>query len=496
LACGKRSMLAPNQVACRVSVPPEHSESIQSMKIRPPLALTLAAALWLGMAPALVQAATISPQPGQAANASLLDLATYGMAEQEFFISGQANAYTEVGIWRKDGVWPVKVKKSAQPYKTRVLARYPKDAARFNGTVVVEWLNVTGGTDAEIDGSFMREELLAKGYAWVGVSAQKAGVEGIKKAYPGRYDSLSITNDALSYDIFSEVARALRQDGSPLLGGLKAARLLAAGQSQSALRLTTYVNAQHLREHVYDAYLIHSRGSFPAGIDSFLSGPLVAQIRTDIDVPVFQLQTEFDTGPAFGGKSRQSDSPKLRTWEVAGAAHIDEYALSAMNAAVPGVDASTVLKCSKPFNNLPFYRAEKAVLRHLQSWMIDGQEPPHAPPLATNANGSFKRDSVGNALGGVRLPEVEAPLNVYGISNSAKAGAGVNLLGTLGCSFVGSSTPLTSDQIKKLYASQADFLARYDQAAQAAVAAGYLLPEDAAVGLATATARAGQLPLP
>jgi hypothetical protein len=464
------------------------------MKIRPTCALTLATVLWLGMAQA--QAATVSPQPGQPANAFLQDLGAYGMAEQEFFISGQANAYTEAGIWRKDGIWPIKVKKSAQPYKTRVLARYPTDAARFNGTVVVEWLNVTGGTDAEIDGSFMREELLAKGYAWVGVSAQKAGVEGIKKAYPGRYDSLAIANDALSYDIFSEVARTLRQEGSPLLGGLKAVRLLATGQSQSALRLTTYVNALHLREHVYDAFLIHSRGSFPAGIDSFLSTPLVAQIRTDVDVPVFQLQTEFDTGPAFGGKSRQPDSPRLRTWEVAGAAHIDEYALSAMNAAVPGVDASTVLKCSKPFNNLPFYRVEKAVLRHLQAWMIEGQEPPHAPPLATNANGSFKRDSLGNALGGVRLPEVEAPLNVYGIANSAKAGAGSNLLGTLGCSFVGSSTPLTPAQISQQYTSRADFLTRYGKAAQAAVAAGYLLPEDAATGLAQATAHASQLPLP
>ena len=32
-------------------------------------------------------------------------------------------------------------------YRTRILVYRPADAARFNGTVVVEWLNVSGGLD-------------------------------------------------------------------------------------------------------------------------------------------------------------------------------------------------------------------------------------------------------------------------------------------------------------------------------------------------------------
>jgi hypothetical protein len=442
-------------------------------------------------------AATLTLKGGRPVNASPLDLAAKGYVEQEFFMSGAANAYDKDGTWRKDGVWQVKVAKTDQPYKTRFLVRYPSDPAKFNGTVVVEWLNVTGFTDIEIDGVYMAEELLAKGYAWVGVSAQKAGLDGIKKINAERYGELVISNDAMSYDIFSEVARTLRSDYATVLGGLKPAKLLAAGQSQSGLRLATYVNAFHTREKQFDAYLIHSRGSFPAGLSGLLSGPLVAFIRTDLDVPVFQLETEFDTGPALFGQARQPDTPKLRSWEVAGAAHIDDYAMTQLNAATASAMGMAPISCVKPFNNLPFYRVEKAVLRHMQAWMTEGKAPPSAPTIATNTNGTFQRDSVGNALGGVRLPEIEAPTNNYTLSNGPKSGqASGGILGLMACTFLGGSTPLTDAQLKSLYSSRDDYMSRYSAAAQAAVAAGYLLPEDAATGLAEAQARAQAMPLP
>ena len=457
---------------------------------------------------AQAHAATVQPgQPGTPANASTRDLAALGYTEREWVITGTANSYTEAGTWGADGRWAVKVKQANQPYQTRVLARYPTDPARFNGTVVVEWFNVTGFTDIEIDGAYMAEELLAQGYAWVGVSAQKAGLDGIKQAHPGRYDSLSIPNDNLSYDVFSDVARLLRQADTPLLGGLQPRKLLAAGQSQSGLRLATYVNALAPRERTFDAYLIHSRGSFPAGLNALLSAPLVARIRTDLSVPVFQLETEFDTGPALFARARQPDTPLIRSWEVAGAAHIDAYALSQMSAAQAAAGVS--LTCAKPMNNLPFYRVEKAVLRHLQAWMTTGAVPPSAPVLSTTVAGTFQRDSVGNALGGVRLPEVEAPTFSYGLSNSPKSGttgttgttsssAGglASLLGVMACTFLGSATPLTPAQLAQLYSSQQAYIDRYTRAAQAAVAAGHLLPEDAEVGLREARARALVLGLP
>ncbi len=51
-------------------------------------------------------------------------------------------------------------------------------ALDFNGTVVVEWLNVSGGGDGSPDWFFLHRHLMREGVAWVGVSAQKAGIDG------------------------------------------------------------------------------------------------------------------------------------------------------------------------------------------------------------------------------------------------------------------------------------------------------------------------------
>ena len=45
------------------------------------------------------------------------------------------------------------------PYVTRILVRRPAEDADFNGTVVVEWLNVSGGVDANPDYSYLGDEI-------------------------------------------------------------------------------------------------------------------------------------------------------------------------------------------------------------------------------------------------------------------------------------------------------------------------------------------------
>ena len=57
------------------------------------------------------------------------------------------------------------------------------------------------------------------------------------------------------------------------------------------------------------------------GFDAFLFLGIGGQLRTDLDVKVFAVDTETD----ILGKSaaRQADSDRLRTWEVAGTSHVD-----------------------------------------------------------------------------------------------------------------------------------------------------------------------------
>ena len=77
-----------------------------------------------------------------------------------------------------DGKWTVTPTTTAA-YKTRILVRRPSNPAHFNGTVIVEWMNVSAGESAP-DWDFLNPMLMRDGYAYVGVSAQALGVNGGK----------------------------------------------------------------------------------------------------------------------------------------------------------------------------------------------------------------------------------------------------------------------------------------------------------------------------
>ena len=179
------------------------------------------------------------------------DLATLGYEETEYAVSGTAQSYELKGERGADGEWDVKPGAEA-PFRTRIVVRRPSDPERFSGTVVVEWHNVSAGIDAAPDWGFFHRQLAAQGHAWVGVSAQKVGIDGggfvqsihLKLLAPERYAALEHPGDAWSFDMFTQVARLLRlpADQNPL-AGLTAEHVLAAGESQSAACLVTYINA-------------------------------------------------------------------------------------------------------------------------------------------------------------------------------------------------------------------------------------------------------------
>ena len=145
---------------------------------------------------------------GWAFNRPLIDMAAHGFVEAEYFLTGQATTYApapgaELG---RDGKW--RIEPSGQvPFKTRFLVYRPADPAKFNGTVVVCWNNVTAGYEL-----FFGEgpEVLEEGYAYVCATVQRVGVHGFEEnpqglvAWDGeRYGDLSIPTDDASYDIFT-----------------------------------------------------------------------------------------------------------------------------------------------------------------------------------------------------------------------------------------------------------------------------------------------------
>ena len=300
------------------------------------------------------------------------DLGEHGYVEEEWFLQGDASTYGPAPgtTLTADGNWSTVVTGSAA-FSTRVLVRRPVDAARFDGTVVLEWLNVSGGIDLDPVWAQAFAEIMRSGNAWIGVSAQRAGVNGpplvpgfsqpLALWDPERYGTLDVPHDDLSYGIFTDAAR-LAHEGA-LTGGLPVDVVIASGASQSANRLVTYVNGVHPLVGVIDAFLVHGRVGttcppLAAGVDS--PDPVVLR-TTDDAAPVVVLESEFDTLRSW--QARQPDSERFRLWEVAGSTHQDEFVERTLTVQFARDLGQEQPGCDCAVNDMPFHYVEHARAR-------------------------------------------------------------------------------------------------------------------------------------
>jgi hypothetical protein len=432
-----------------------------------------------------------------------------GYRETEYFISGTAQSYIATDELGSDGVWSV-APAEAEPYKSRIVVDRPIDPADFNGTVVVEWFNVTGGLDASPDWNQIHTEMTREGYVWVGVSAQYIGIEGgltgevaipLKELDAERYGSLSHPGDSFSYDIFSQAAQAVRNPvGLDPLEGLQVQRMIGIGQSQSAGRLATYVNAVHPTIELFDGFIVHGRGSGSSSLSQEpqveVATPELVYMRTDIPEPVLALQAEGDVLWAIAGGDRQPDSAGFRLWEVAGAAHTDLYTASDKGSLDQGDDPSLadviatkevvppLLICGENVNDGSAHWVTRAALAAMNDWISTGVAAPSAPYLEVNADGTgFELDSLGNVKGGIRTPFVDAP--VATLSGLGQPPGGL-------CGLFGTTVLFNEVQLAELYRDKQAYIDAIDASANSARDAGFLVPADAE--LIKARARTSPLP--
>jgi hypothetical protein len=447
--------------------------------------------------PTVAEATISDPLPDGFTLASnpTIDFAAQGYEQVEYLLSGTATAYSPTGQLSPDGDWTVEPSSEA-PYTTRVVVTRPVDPDDFNGTAVVEWLNVSGGVDASPDLTLAHVELLRRGYVHVAVSAQQTGLDATKNADPARYASLSHPGDSYSYDMYSQAGQAVRFDADTLLDGLEPERVLAIGESQSAFRLLTYINAVHPLVDVFDGFLVHSRFGAGAALSQAplpqVDAPTPTTLREDVDVPVLVFQTETD---AAALQARQPDSDVYRLWEVAGTAHFDMYGLAtgasdagdvegatawfdAMRA--PSTNPVSVLTCSLPVNAGPQTYVLRAALAALDEWVRTGTPPPSAPRLeATNTDPNspeYAVDSHGIAKGGIRTPAVDAPVaRITGLGQPAGEPDQLQRF----CRLFGVTVPFTTEELTALYTDHDGFVDAWQDSLDQAVEDGYVLPEDA-----------------
>src|SRR5262249_11047295 len=155
--------------------------------------------------------------------------------------------------------------------------------------------------------------------------------------------------------------------------------------------------------------------------------------------------------------------------------------------------------CTSPPGRLDWVPLSRALLLRLDTWVGLNAEPPASvlmplepaggepPALRAPAKLSSavvqvpRRDADGNAVGGVRLPDIAVPMGTTGGQNQPQ---------TFTCSLVGSFSAFAATKadreragdarasIEERYRSRDDYVNRVRIAAQDLMSRGFLLPED------------------
>lgn len=419
------------------------------------------------------------PGRGRSFGTTLDDLAAFDYVEEEVFLTGLADSYVPQGEQTPDGRWTVAAGEPRE-FASRLLVRRPRDAAKASGTVVVEWLNVSFGFDMSFADA---AALWRAGHCWVGVSAQAAGVNGFEDQPQGlrtwdssRYGCLKHPGDDWSYGVFTAAARALRANrgrGHPL-HGIRLRHLVGVGASQSGSRILTYANAVQPTSGAFDALMpLICAGAAAPFTGTVMSRsargarPVFSHVRSDASTPVLQINSECEAG--FFRAIRQPDSGSYRSWEVAGASHGPTEQLRAVQAKERRDGVVGPWHDWDESSDVAWLPVFSRALSHVIAWLEHKSLPPEQEPIAFAEDGrTILRDDCGNARGGVRLPELEAPVASY-------RGLGARYM------LAGETHPFGAARLREIYGDHAQFVARREAAAAAAVRSGVIDHDRAAV---------------
>ncbi len=387
---------------------------------------------------------------GRPWNSTIYELSTpaHDYREAEYFHSGTA---TNLANGR------------TAEYKSRFLVRMPKDPAAFNGIVLFDWMNVTNGQDWEYNWwPPAHEYLMREGYGYVAVTAQNVGAQHLRTWDPQRYATLTHPGDDYSFDIYSQAIEAVRDPANNVVStlyprgvdpteGLDTRFVVAGGVSQSASRLTTFINDGYDRGTI-DAYNIERGG-----------GPFEDRSKF-----VFHLNEETGfTGSA--GSVKPPDDEKYVFWEEAGTAHHPrvwwDYTFRTMqrDQFVSGIPDPVNTGCSVNQGRVDY--SVRAMLHHTRAYLETGAVPPSAPRIERTEDGDVARDQDGLVRGGLRHPFVEVPV-------------ALNRATTDDCINWGHYEAWSAEKIVARYPTHCDYLRKVRAWAEHEVSRGWLLAGD------------------
>lgn len=457
---------------------------------------------------------TLVPESGKVPLSSAMrkgteyvDLAKAGYVEEEYYLSGVAPAITANG------------KTVAQaPYVTRFLIRKPKDAARFNGTVVIEPFSWFGERAA--GWILTRDYLVRRGYAFVGYTLNINQPPKNDPKFPPTPENPAIQSDGIRQygDIvnFDFMRRFDYARYAPLGSYFDEKKFERGGapdpfvpQSQGiaaqlALLLKSnlpegpaaglevervYVDSWAVTAQVWLDYLDqgrHQQWRMPDGrplIDAYMTGKLAyGEVGGDAirvprkmpeGVPFVTVYSQSETLHDAQEGIRlpaDTDKPQLRYYEVMGTPHLREADLGTNevelwpNEGGKPNDPRCQFVYDEP-SELPF----SAILDAMDRWVRKGEPMPKAQRVERRGKGVVRDASTGNIVGGVRPPWIKVPSAEYW--TDYETGCGV---------IYDSKVPYPAKRLKAMYGSYANYARRFEDAKRQSVSEGYLLPEDAA----------------
>ena len=422
-----------------------------------------------------------------------VDLQALGYVEEEYFLSGEANAYTlsngDLGIAKAD-----------IPYTNRVLVRRPADPAKASGTVIVDIYNASNGYDIEDMWRRLYSDILANGHTYVGVTSKPINVDALHQFDAERYEQLSWYDEdcertpvdfelgawqdvpcaetGLAWDIITQTGVALRDaTASPiLLGGISPTTVLLTGQSQSGMYLNTYVNNFHNEVteandgNIFDGYLTAAASWIEREIrdgeqQREVSGGIAIAGPAEpvtIDVPWITVDTEGDA--SLFAPEALLPKPTGRTakvWQIPGTSHT--YSMSPV---VP--DNAELVKANRPPRNFPaeytVFPAEPSMWAAMAALIAAHQEGsplPESQWFTRDDAGALTRDDIGNALGGIRYGMLQLGLAEF--VGAAKPG-----------DMNGIATPITLEEFNARWTSRQDYLDAQRHVDETLVEQGYL----------------------
>lgn len=450
-----------------------------------------------------------------------------GYVEDEYFMSGTANIYTEI-----DSDCHVEPMYADAPYTTRLLVRRPADVSKFSGNVVIEILNASAMMDIDRMWVNTWKYMTRNGDIYIGITSKGHVVDTLKRFNPERYEAINWSNplpdrekpkqeimfqflpqfeSGLYWDMQNDLAKLLRTDSdlNPIREYGKV-WLYLAGWSQSGSYLSRTVNSfAYMPENtekgsLFDGYFEAGAGASLAPINAYEPARVNGRMMNDGVIPkggvilskepYIAINTESENrGTNWVGDSDLPDY-KFRTYQIPGTSHDAYYNMVEYYEGYLYEDAKKYgveLKfggCEGEPLDTPYEYIFNAALRNLYLWVREDLPAPHAPKIDTvpakpedfdaltiqhkDAKMKYenRKDLFGNTTGGIRMAAMDYPVGRY-TSHSKRVGGGYDPM-------FGTVYPFPTEQLTAMYGSLEHYRQLVENNADELIALGFLLRGD------------------